>query len=67
MSRIKNLGDYNDVRIALQNADGNKEKLYKMTGDVAVAKAAPKYMTIGGAVVAAAGELSGLERKVLIF
>lgn len=42
MSRIKNLDDYNDVRIALQNADGNKEKLYKMIGDVAVAKAAPK-------------------------
>lgn len=55
MSRIENLGDYNDVRIALQNADGSKKKLYKMIGDVAVAKAAPKYMAIGSAVVAVVG------------
>lgn len=67
MSRIENLGDYNDVRIALQNAGGSKEKLYKMIGDVAVAKAAPKYMAIGGAVVAVVGGTVWVGKKGIDF
>lgn len=59
MSRIENLGDYNDVRILLQKFGGDKEKLFKHIGDVAVAKKSPKLLTrggiIGGSIVLAVG------------
>ena len=59
MSRIENLGDYNDLRIALQKVGGKKELLYKMIGDAAVAKETPKLLfkggVIGGTIVAVAG------------
>lgn len=33
MSRIENLGSYNDVRILLQKYGGDKEKLFQAIGD----------------------------------
>lgn len=50
MSRVENLGDYNDVRILLQKFDGDKEKLFKYIGDNAVAKEAPKLLAKGGVI-----------------
>ncbi len=47
MDRLENLGDYNIVRMDLQNAGGRKEVLYKMIGDAAVAKKAPEYLFMG--------------------
>lgn len=38
MSRIDNLGDYNEVRKDLQKYNGNKKKLYDDIGKIAVAK-----------------------------
>ncbi len=71
MSRIENLGDYNDVRIALQNAGGKKEVLYKMIGDAAVAKESPKLLAkggiIGGAIVLAGGGLIWAGKKGLAY
>ena len=55
MGRIENLGDYNTVRIALQNAGGNMDVLYEQIGEVAIAKATPKLVGQG----AAAGLLVG--------
>ena len=59
MSRVENLGDYNDVRILLQKFDGDKEKLFKYIGDVAVAKESPKLLAkggvIGGAIILVSG------------
>ena len=43
-SRIENLGDYNKVRIDLQNAGGNLDILYGKIGATAVAKAAPALL-----------------------
>lgn len=44
---LDNLGDYNKVRIDLQKAGGNMDKLYKEVGDTAVAKAAPTLLLAG--------------------
>lgn len=61
MSRIENLGSYNDVRILLQKYGGDKEKLFQAIGDATVAKESPKLLTkggfIGGAVVLVGGGL----------
>ena len=46
-SRIENLGDYNKVRIDLQNAGGNLDILYGKIGATAVAKAAPALLAAG--------------------
>lgn len=54
---LDNLGDYNKVRIDLQNANGNRELLYKQIGDIAVAKESPyifAYGAIAGVVLAGA-------------
>lgn len=50
-NQLDNLGDYNLVRIDLQNANGSIEKLYKDIGDTAVAKATPRILLTGGAIV----------------
>lgn len=67
MSRIENLGDYNDLRILLQKHGGNKEKLFKAIGDAAVAKESPKLLAkggvIGGVVVLAGGGLIWAGKK----
>lgn len=47
---IKNLGDYNKAREALQAAGGSLETLYKSVGDTAVSKAAPKLLFKGGLI-----------------
>jgi len=47
---LDNLGDYNKVRIDLQKAGGNMDKLYKEVGDTAVAKAAPAILLIGAGI-----------------
>ena len=47
---IENLGDYNKVRIALQNAGGDLDVLYKQIGDAAVAKKAPGLLAVGSIV-----------------
>lgn len=69
MSRIENLRDYNDVRIMLQKFGGDKEKLIKYIGDIAVAKESPKLLKkggiIGGGIVLAIGGTIW-ERKVLL-
>ena len=44
---IKNLGDYNIVREALQAVGGSKEILFKNIGDTAVIKATPKILLKG--------------------
>ena len=41
-SRIENLGDYNKVRIDLQNVGGDLDILYRKIGATAVAKAVAK-------------------------
>ncbi len=48
--RIENLGDYNKVRIDLQAANGSINTLYSNIGKIAVAKAAPRLLLIGGAI-----------------
>lgn len=71
MSRIENLGDYNDVRIMLQKFGGDKEKLFKAIGDAAVAKESPKLLTkggiIGGTIVLAGGGLIWAGKKGLAY
>lgn len=47
---IKNLGDYNKAREALQEAGGSLETLYKSVGDTAVSKAAPKLLFKGSVI-----------------
>ena len=49
-SRIENLGDYNKVRIDLQNAGGDLNVLYGKIGATAVAKAAPALMFAGAGI-----------------
>ena len=49
-SRIENLGDYNKVRIDLQNAGGNLDILYGKIGATAVAKAAPALLVAGAGI-----------------
>ena len=49
-SRIENLGDYNKVRIDLQNAGGNLDILYGKIGATAVAKAAPALLAAGAGI-----------------
>jgi len=44
---IKNLGDYNAVRIDLQAVNGCKSKLYKQIGNNAVRQAAPRIFNNG--------------------
>jgi hypothetical protein len=51
----------------LQNAGESRKKFYKMIGDVAVAKAAPKYMAMGGVVVALVGGTVWDEKKGIDF
>ena len=67
MSRIENLGDYNDLRILLQKFEGDKEKLFKYIGDTAVAKESPKLMIkggfIGGAIVLVGGGIIWVGKK----
>ncbi|MEG1709968.1 MAG: hypothetical protein RR285_14825 [Acinetobacter sp.] len=48
--RIENLGDYNKVRVDLQAASGSINTLYSSIGKIAVTKAAPKLLLIGGAI-----------------
>lgn len=71
MSRIENLGDYNDVRILLQKHGGNKEKLFKAIGDAAVAKESPKLLAkggiIGGGIVLAIGGTIWAGKKGLAY
>lgn len=71
MSRIENLGDYNDLRIMLQKFEGDKEKLFKSIGDAAVAKESPKLLTkggiIGGGIVLAIGGIICVGKKGLTY
>ncbi|MCL2665076.1 MAG: hypothetical protein FWE82_05635 [Defluviitaleaceae bacterium] len=64
---INNLGDYNLVRIDLQAEGGSKEELYKSIGDIAVAKAAPILMAVGGLI--AIGIIGGIQygKKAICF
>ena len=64
---IDNLGDYNKVRIDLQNAGGSKEKLYKDIGDTAVAEAAPVIFLAGGAFVLGVIGIVKLGMKGIMF
>ncbi len=50
-NRIENLGDYNKVRIALQEAGGSRDKLYDKIGTTAVMKAAPVLMLAGAGIL----------------
>ena len=50
-SRIENLGDYNKVRIDLQNAGGDLNVLYGKIGATAVAKAAPVLLFAGAGIL----------------
>ena len=43
-NQIENLGDYNRLKIDLQEKDGDLDALYKEVGDTAVAKAAPRLI-----------------------
>lgn len=61
---INNLGDYNKVRIDLQNAGGNRDVLYKKIGETFVAREAPKLITIGA--VGATVVLTGCAGLVLL-
>lgn len=47
MARIDNLGDYNIVRDALYEHDGDAKKLFKDIGDTAVAEKRPELMKEG--------------------
>lgn len=47
---IENLGDYNRVRIDLQEKNGDLDALYKDVRDTAVVKAAPGLM-LKGAII----------------
>lgn len=47
---IENLGDYNRMRIDLQEKDGDLDALYKDVGDTAVAKAAPGLIILGATI-----------------
>lgn len=49
-SCIENLGDYNKVRIDLQNAGGNLDILYGKIGATAVAKATPVLLLAGAGI-----------------
>ena len=49
-NRIENLGDYNKVRIDLQNAGGDLDILYGKIGATAVAKAAPVLLAAGAGI-----------------
>jgi hypothetical protein len=64
---IENLGDYNKVRIDLQNANGSLEKLYKNIGDTAVAKAAPRLLLTGGAIAAGLYGIAQIGKKGIQF
>ncbi len=64
---IDNLGDYNKVRIDLQNAGGSMEKLYKNIGDTAVAEATPGLLLAGGAIVATVIGIVKLGKKGIMF
>jgi hypothetical protein len=64
---INNLGDYNKVRIDLQNAGGSMEKLYKNISDTAVAEAAPGLLLTGGAIVAGVIGIVMLGKKGIVF
>mgnify|MGYP006883339591 CR=1 FL=1 len=44
---LDNLGNYNIVRNALKEADGNAENLFKKIGDTAVAEASPEIFKDG--------------------
>ena len=50
-SCIENLGDYNKVRIDLQNAGGDLNVLYEKVGATAVAKAAPVLLLAGAGIL----------------
>ena len=62
-SRIENLGDYNKVRIDLQNAGGDLNVLYGKIGATAVAKAAPALMFAGAGTLWAGQKGVQLLRK----
>lgn len=62
-SRIENLGDYNKVRIDLQNAGGDLNVLYGKIGATAVAKAAPALMFAGAGILWAGQKGAQLLRK----
>ena len=62
-SRIENLGDYNKVRIDLQNAGGDLNVLYGKIGATAVAKAAPALMFAGAGILWAGQKGVQLLRK----
>lgn len=66
-SRIDNLGDYNKVRLDLQDAHGSKEKLYKLIGDTAVSKETPKLLLKGGALFATLSGIAYLGYKGFCF
>ena len=61
--RIENLGDYNKVRIDLQNAGGDLNVLYGKIGTTAVAKAAPALMFAGAGILWAGQKGVQLLRK----
>lgn len=50
MGREENFGDYNDVRIDLQNAGGNKEALYNQIKQQGAREKAPQHRCEGGAI-----------------
>lgn len=62
-SCIENLGDYNKVRIDLQNAGGDLNVLYGKIGATAVAKAAPALMFAGAGILWAGQKGVQLLRK----
>ena len=62
-SRIENLGDYNKVRIDLQNTGGDLNVLYGKIGATAVAKAAPALMFAGAGILWAGQKGVQLLRK----
>ena len=49
-SRIENLGDYNKVRIDLQNVGGDLDILYRKIGETAFAKAALPLLVTGAGI-----------------
>lgn len=49
---IENLGDYNDVRIDLQEAGGSKDALYQAIKDAGATEAAPRNMALGAFLMA---------------